>query len=234
MTAQTPDPGPRRRRRAPSRGELAALVVLAVLAFAWGVLWKRSAALDEVASFLPILLLLIGPGVLLGFVGYRLIIGRLFEPLVGYVIGTVVVAAVVGNLVTPALPSSIDVGGRIAGTLDGQALDQAAVCRWGPGRTSVILVTTSLPELIPPPAGSSHGTFSQGLPRGTLEIELPSGAARVADIPAELGPPTMPVRTGTGDVAEGDQAQGAVTLVAGQNAAVSGALHWTCDPAPSS
>jgi hypothetical protein len=231
MTSPTAVPKTRGRPRgAPSAREIAVVVGLFVVSAIWGAAWKRTAALVETSSFLPIFLLLIGPGALVAYFAYRAATGQLVSRTVLIVSATVAGGALVGNLVTPPLAASVDVAGRLSGTLDGAAVDGAATCTWGPGRTNVIVVTTPLAAN---PAAESNGSyFTANIPSGTLTVEPPSGTVYVTDIPAALNIPRMPLRIGSGAVGQGDQSTGTVTLEPAQDAAVSGSLSWNCDPAP--
>jgi hypothetical protein len=231
MTSPTADPrSAAPASRTPSAQQIAVLLILFAVAAAWGAGWKRTAGLVETSSFLPILLLLIGPGALLAYFAYRAATGQLLSWTAIVVTATVASGAFVGSLVTPALASSIEVAGSLSGTLDGAAVDGAATCTWGPGRTAVIVVTT--PLAANPAAESSGLYFTANIPSGTLAVEPPSGAVYVTDIPAALNLSQMPLRNGSGAVGQGDQSSGTVTLVSGQDAAVAGTLSWSCDPAP--
>lgn len=222
------DPVRRAQRRPLERAELIALVVVFVLAAAWGVAWKRSADLEQVASFLPILLLVIGPGVLVVWLGSRVALGRWMEPVVGYVTAAAVVGALLGNLLTAAPAGSVDVSGHLSGTLDGVAVDAPATCTWGPSRTDVIRVAAQLPAT----SGQAPGFFSKNVPSGTLTLELPTGSIRMTNPPDPSMFASMPLRNGTGGVGEGDRSQGSVALDPAQGAVVAGQLAWTCTPAP--
>ena len=205
-----------------------ALGVLFVAGIAWGAAWKRSAALVDVASFLPILLLLVGPGALVVFLGYRGATGQLWARIVGYATIAALAGAVIGNLGTPDLPSSVDVGGRVNGTLDGVTVDAAGTCTWGPGRTAVIRIRSPLPHSI----GQPGTAFSPNLPAGTLNIELPSGSVTLTDIADTSMPAALPLRNGSGNVGTGDRTTGSLTLDPAQRDVVAGQLSWTCDAAP--
>ena len=232
MTGPAADPRTAARPNgAPSARQIAVLVVLFVVAAAWGAAWKRTAALVETSSFVPILLLLIGPGALVAYFAYRAATGQLLSRTAMVVTATVAGGALLGNLATPALAASVHVAGRLSGTLDGAAVDGAATCTWGPGRDAVIDVTT--PLAAKPLAGTDNLYFTVNIPSGTLTVEPPSGAVYVTDIPAALNIARMPLRNGSGAVGQGDQSAGMVTLEPGQDAAVPGDLTWSCDPAPS-
>ena len=213
-------------RRAEERRRVAAVIAVTIVALLWGGLWKRSAALTDVASVLPILLLIVGPGLLVAFVGSQVATGQFTTRGTGLFAALAVAGGLVGNLVTPGLPPSVDVSGHLTGTLDGQAVDAAATCTWGPGQTAVILVAAKLPAI----AGSSM--FSANIPSGTVDIELPSGTVTIVDIPPTAGFATMPLRNGSGGAGGGDESQGSLSLAAAQGATVDGQLSWACGPPP--
>lgn len=216
--APAPESSAASRRRGPS-SRIVALILVAILSLLWGIGWKRLGALVEIASFLPIAMLLIGPGVMVVWLASRLLVGELRLRSVGPVVATAVIAATVGNMLTPALPPSADVPGHVSGTLDGAAIDEGATCRWGPGQTAVVAVSW-------PSAASTN------LPAGTVVLLLPSGATSLEDIHGDSLPATMPLRNGTGGVGEGDRLQGTITLSPAEGALVPGELRWACEAAP--
>lgn len=212
------EPGPSPRQRRPlRRGEALGLAAAAALGALWGIAWQRTAALTDIAGVAPILLAVIGPGLLAVLLGLRIATGTFEVRPHGWAAALAVAAALAGNLLTPGLAPSVAVAGRLGGSLAGVALDGASgtTCLWGPGRTSVIRVTSSIPGA--PPA----------LPGGVLTIELPSGAVSVDP---GSGGPVMPLRLGTGGI--GDAATGSLSLDPAQGATVSGEISWACDPAP--
>jgi hypothetical protein len=220
---------PRRRER-PSRpierSEVAIAVAAAVLGAAWGALWQRSAALTDIAAVVPIMLVVLGPALLVVMLGLRLATGAFEMRMDGYAAAIAVVAALIGNVVTPGLAPSISVGGHLTGTLDGAAIDNSAStqCTWGAGRSEVIRVTYR----------HEGSAITEQLPAGRLTIELPSGAMSLTTIvPGDsIAGPVLPLRNGTGNVGEGSRATGSITLDPAQGALVSGQLTWTCEAPP--
>ena len=214
------------------RSEVAKLAVVAILGALWGAAWQRSAALSDIAAVAPIMLVVIGPGLLVAYVLIKLLTGNLEARTTGLLVVVAILGALVGNQLTPGLAPSAQVPGRMTGTLDGAQVNGAATCTWGPGQAAVLRVATSLPELIPPPAGQTGGSFTQNIPTGTLTIELPSGSVGLTDIPPSFGVAALPLRNGTGNVGDGSRATGSITLDTSQGATANGQLSWTCDPAP--
>ena len=210
------------------RSEVAAFAAVAVLGALWGAAWQRSAALSDIAAVAPVMLVVIGPGLLVGFVGMRVATGRFEARTTGLGTAIALLAALVGNQLTPGLTPSIEVTGAVSGTLDGTPVNATATCVWGPGRTAVIRVTAPIPK------GFGNAMFSKNLPGGTIVLEMPAGSMAITDITVDALPSTMPLRTGSGDVGTGDRATGTVTLVGGQGAIADGQLSWTCSPAPAS
>ncbi len=202
------------------------LVAVAVLGALWGAAWQRSAALTEIASLAPALLVVIGPGLLVAYLALRIATGAFELRITGYGAAVAVVAALVGNLVTPGLSPSIEVGGHLTGTLDGAQIDDTAAtrCTWGPGRTSVTEVTYKI----------LGAPLTALVPVGQLTIQLPSGAVFIDPSALQLQSPgpTVPLRLGSGGVGEGDRSKGTITLDPGQGALVTGQLAWVCEPAP--
>ena len=214
------------------RSQVAKLAGVAILGALWGAAWQRSAALSDIAAVAPIMLVVIGPGLLVAYILVKLLTGGLEARTIGPVVAVAVVGALVGNQLTPGLAPSAQVPGRMTGTLDGAQVNGAATCTWGPGQAAVLRVATSLPELIPPPAGQTGGSFTQNIPTGTLTIELPSGSVGLTDIPPSFGVAALPLRNGSGNVGDGSRATGSITLDTSQRATVNGQLSWTCDSAP--
>lgn len=220
---------PRRRER-PSRpierGEILLAVGAAVLGGAWGALWQRSAALNDIAAVVPIMLMVLGPGLLAVVLGMRVATGAFELRMDGYATAIAIVAALVGNIATPGLAPSITVDGHLSGTLDGAAIDDTAAtrCTWGPGRTEVIRVTYAR-------LGSP---LTEQIPAGRLTIELPSGAMSITTVAPGDGSdgPVLPLRNGTGNIGEGSRATGSITLDPAQGALVNGQLSWTCKAPP--
>jgi hypothetical protein len=229
----TRTPGRRPRPARPiERAEILIIVVLALAGAVWGAAWQRTAALTDIAAVAPFLLAVIGPGLLAVYLLYRVTTGKFELRMDGYGAAVLVVAALVANVLTPALAPSVGVGGRVTGTLDGQPLDALATCTWGAGRSAVIRVRATLPELIAAPAGQSGGSFTTNLPTGTLTLELPAGSLALTDIPGSFGLTTLPIRNGSGNVGEGDRATGSITFDQSSGALVAGQLSWTCEAAP--
>jgi len=208
------------------REEVVRLAVVAVLGALWGVAWQRSAALSDIAAIAPVMLLVIGPGLLVVYLGLRLATGSFEMRITGWGAALAAVAALLGNLLTPGLSPSVAVAGTVTGTLDGAAVDGTGTCVWGPGRTAVIRVTGPLAK------GSGTAMFTTNIPGGTMVMELPAGSIVITDISAQNVPASMPLRAGSGDVGTGDRATGTVTLHAGQGAIADGELAWTCQGPP--
>jgi hypothetical protein len=202
------------------------VALLVAVGFLWGAALQRTAALTEIASVAPILLVVIGPVPLVAYLGWRIGTGRLTVRMDAVGAIALVVGALVGNAVTPGLAGSVTVSGHLTGTLDGSDVDAPATCVWGPGLTAVAEVDAAL-------AGSlSGGLFSQSLPAGTLVIDLPAGSIVLTQITTEGFPASLPLRNGSGDVGEDDRATGSIALDTAQGAVVAGELAWTCEPAP--
>ena len=221
----TSTPRPNRRERASrpiTRDEVVALVLAAVLGALWGAAWQRTAALTDIASMAPALLIVIGPALLIVFLGLRIATGRFEMRVTGYGAIVAVAAALVANLLTPGLSSSVSVPGHLTGTLDGVAVDDsAAQCVWGPGRTQVVTVTDD-----------RQRALTENVPAGQLTIDLPSGAVYVNPAALGLASPTVPLRMGTGDAGQGDRSSGTITLDPTLGSLVAGQLSWTCGAAP--
>jgi len=223
---RTAEPSRRERPERPiERREIATLAAVALLGFLWGVAWQRSAALSDIASVAPAMLVVIGPGLLVVYLGLRLATGAFEMRITGWGAALAVVAALVGNQLTPGLSASIEVPGTLKGTLDGAAISDplAATCTWGPGRTAVIRVTYA-----------SHRPVSTVVPAGLLTIELPSGAVFMDPRALQLTSPGLPLRNGTGGIGTGDRSTGTITLDPGQGALVAGELVWSCSAPPAS
>jgi hypothetical protein len=212
------------------RGEARQLAVVAILGVLWGIAWKRGAALSDIASLAPAMLVVIGPVLLAVYLGLRVATGRFQVRITGFGAAIAVAAALVANLAAPGLSPSVDVSGRLSGTLDGTPLDGAATCTWGPGRAAVIRVSTVLPALITTTQGDTY--FTKNVPTGTLALELPAGSIALTDIPAGFSLAQLPLRNGSGNEGAGDRSTGSVVLDTTQAAVVNGQLSWACDPAP--
>jgi hypothetical protein len=227
----TDTPARRRRERPPrpiERAEIVIAVVLLAVGALWGAALQRTAALTDIAAVAPILMVVLGPGALIVYLGYRAIKGNLELRMDGFGTIALVVGAIVGNVLTPGLAPMATVPGRMTGTLDGTALDLPGACTWGAGHDAVIRVAVSLPEHIPPPAGDTGGSFSTNVPTGTLTLELPAGSVVLSDIPDGFGVKVLPLRNGTGGAGTGDRSSGSVTLEISKGAVVDGQLSWTC------
>jgi len=207
------------------RGDIGKLVAVAALGALWGAAWQRSAALGDIAAVAPIMLVVIGPGLGVAYLGFRVATGEFHGRTTGLGAAVAIVAALVANQLTPGLAPSVEVAGTLTGTLDGTAVNATGSCTWGPGRTAVIRVTA-------PIAKDSDGMFTKNLPGGTVALDLPAGSMAVTAITAPYMPSTMPLRTGSGGVGTGDRATGTVTLVGGQGALADGQLSWSCSAAP--
>jgi hypothetical protein len=222
----TATPGSRERPARPvERDEIVKLAAAAILGALWGVAWQRSAALSDIASIAPAMLLVIGPGLLVAYLGIRVATGSFEMRMTGWVAAIAVVAALVANLLTPGLSPSIEVPGTLKGTLDGVAISDTSdtACLWGPGRAAVIRVTYA-----------RRTAISANVPAGQLTIELPSGAVYVDPSALQMASPTVPLRIGSGGIGSGDRSTGTVTLDPAERALVAGELTWTCSAAPAS
>ena len=208
------------------RGEVAVLAAVAVLGALWGAAWQRSAALSDIAAVAPIMLVVIGPGLLVAFVAMRVATGKFEARTTGLGTAIALLAALIGNQLTPGLTPSVEVAGTLSGTLDATPVTAPGTCVWGPGRTAVIRVTASIPN------GFGNGMFSKNLPGGTVTLELPAGSMVLTQITAQDLPGSLPLRAASSDVATGDRSSGTVTLVGGQGAIVDGQLAWSCSAAP--
>jgi hypothetical protein len=234
--SDAPQAGRREQRpREPiKRAEIGTLVVLAVVGALWGAGLQRTAALADIASVAPIMMLVLGPGALLAYLTFRISKGELAIRMDGVGTLVLVLAAAAGVLATPSLTAPANVGGRLSGTLDGTQLDEPATCTWGAGRSTVTRVAATLPEHIPPPSDETGGSFSVNVPTGTLTLELPAGSLELTNLPPGFLVQVLPLRNGSGNVGTGDRSTGEVTLDPASGAVVAGTLEWTCGPAPAS
>lgn len=221
---------PRRRerpRRPIERAEILIIIVLAVIGAVWGAAWQRSASLTEIASLAPAMMIVIGPGLLITYLAYRVVKGEFELRMDGY--GTVVlfIGALGGNLATPPLSPMVVVNGSMTVHLEGSTAQGAARCTWAPGRESVSLVTFHIGT----GSGQQQDYFSPSVPAGTLNLEPRSGSIWIDNIPVQVGMSHVPVRNGALGLGNGP-AQGSLSLDPANGALVPGDVSWTCDPPP--